>query len=148
MSKTFWNPKLSLIFSRQVHTNPLTKCRGLTTNIDSNIKYFANDTTYQFTLSIRGKLIVQSTKYALAGPRMIVLNKFNAVTNSLFKFLLIKAFKKEPTFITKYLGFYNFYIGNFCIDYVHFSLESKFGDYETGIMNRKWRLSVTNTILY
>ncbi|CQC10492.1 Uncharacterised protein [Salmonella enterica subsp. enterica serovar Typhimurium str. DT104] len=45
MSKTFWNPKLSLILSRQIYTNPLTKSRRFFSDIDRNIKNLTDSTT-------------------------------------------------------------------------------------------------------
>ncbi|GCH77899.1 hypothetical protein BvCmsK106A_04028 [Escherichia coli] len=51
---------------------------------------------------------------------MVILNKLNFATYRFLKNLLVKTFKKESTFITKYFRFKNQYVWNFCFNNVHF----------------------------
>ena len=102
-----------------MHSDPQTKGRGAFTNINSDVKYLANDTTHQFSLSVRGQLIVQSAQHSLAGFGVIILNKGNSTTNSLFKLFVVKALKEETSLITKYFRFKDKHIGNGCSDNVH-----------------------------
>ncbi len=62
---------------------------------------------------------MKTTEYPLARSRMIILYKFHLMTNSFFKFLIVKTFKEKATFVTKHLGLKNKNFRYRGINYIH-----------------------------
>ncbi len=58
----------------------------------------------------------------------IILNKFH-FTNMLFKYFLVKRFKKISSFIAKNFWFYNYYIWDFCFYKLHLLIFTNFNKY-------------------
>ena len=113
MRKAFRNPHLFVVVFRQFNTHPLSKGRRAFTKIYRHIKNSTAHHPNQLTLGLFD-LVMQTTQNTLGTAAVVVLHKIHIQTSHLVEVLLIKAFKKEASAVTKHLGFENEDIRNRC----------------------------------
>ena len=55
---------------------------------------------------------------------MVILNKFDILSNKFFEFFMIITFEEKTTFIAEYFGFDDLNVGDLSIDNIHGSVLS------------------------
>jgi hypothetical protein len=94
----------AVIFFRQFGTDPALECRRFPPDINSNIKYLSFDTLNQFTLCMRGPLVMKPSQDASHGTGIIILYK--VLRDSIpGKLGVLIGFHKKTSFVLKSAGF-------------------------------------------
>lgn len=101
-----------MVFFRQIDADPLPEGRGILTDIDHNVEHCPAHYPDQLALRLL-YLVVQATEDPFGGARVVILLELDASARVLSKCVLVEAFKKKASRISKNLGFDNEDIRNF-----------------------------------